>query len=277
MLPKPSSDQVMPPSSDQVMPHQLRRSSNKDNEFYDIKNYKNFPMQHGYRDPQSTKKEHIMIGGCGYFRALDNTKTVEGADLAIPMDNVQQELKESLVVAIPRLNGMGHTMEKIQIDYDNKVTHVNDKSKEGFTTITRKGGKEKVKIRPTVTSRHVDGVRLSKPKPNFYFRPVQNTKTVVAKKPTENVNLADLKNSFDALRNEDNVFTDVDNIGIDKGGASTSHGINVLDSDCDEVEHVFDETGTYMEPISSSISTNSKGQALPLMLFPMYIIASWNI
>ncbi|GJY86276.1 hypothetical protein Tco_0500302 [Tanacetum coccineum] len=177
------------------------------------------------------------------FRALDNTETVEGADLAIPMANGRssyaralieitsdQELKESLVVAIPKHNGIGHTMENIRIKYEwkpprcdackifghandqcpksNKVTHVNDKSKEGSTNVTRKGGKEKVKTRLTVTSRHVDGVRLR--------------------------------------------------------GTSTSHGINILDSDYDEVEHVFDETGTYMELISSSNSTNPKGASTPV-------------
>lgn len=61
MLPKPSSDQVM-------APHQLCRSRNYDNTFCDVKKDENRPM-HGRRDPQSTKKEqillpHQLVGSC---------------------------------------------------------------------------------------------------------------------------------------------------------------------------------------------------------------------
>ncbi|GKB47232.1 RNA-directed DNA polymerase, eukaryota, reverse transcriptase zinc-binding domain protein, partial [Tanacetum coccineum] len=125
------------------------------------------------------------------FRALDNTETVEGTDLAIPMAN-DQELKESLVVAILKLNEIGHTMEKIHIEYEWKP-----------------------------------------PRCDAY--------------------------------------------GVHLRGASTSHGINILDSDCDEVEHVFDGTGAYMELISSSKSTNLKGASTPVDVVSNSHVASSHL
>ncbi|GJZ82898.1 hypothetical protein Tco_0648071 [Tanacetum coccineum] len=41
-----------------------------------------------------------------------------------------------------------------------------------------------------------------------------------------------------------------------EGGASTSHGINMLDPDCDEVEHIFDETGeeaSYLQAFNKAL------------------------
>ncbi|GKD50392.1 zinc knuckle CX2CX4HX4C containing protein [Tanacetum coccineum] len=191
------------------------------------------------------------------FRSLDNTEKVEGADLVIPMANVQQdglsmiatklgrpimldaytstmcieswgrtsyaralveitsdqELKESIVVAIPRLNGKGHTMEKIRVKFEwkpprcdvckifghvneqcsinIKSTRINDEDQECFIIVGRKRGKGNMHNRPS--SRQIDGARLNKPKLNFQYRPVNKTKKNENKPfSLEKVNLVEL-------------------------------------------------------------------------------------
>ncbi|PWA66686.1 reverse transcriptase domain, Reverse transcriptase zinc-binding domain protein [Artemisia annua] len=82
---------------------------------------------------------------------------------------LDQDLKENLVVAIPRLNGMGYTMENIRVEYERQPPrcdackvfgHYNDQcpmninvgrsnevKEDGFTTVTRKGGRALWNIR----------------------------------------------------------------------------------------------------------------------------------
>ncbi|GJS45049.1 zinc finger, CCHC-type containing protein [Tanacetum coccineum] len=106
---------------------------------------------------------------------------------------------------------------------------------------------------------NIDGVRLTKPKPNYYYRPiskpasgngeastlqtkdnketsipVHNGKTIP---DLQNLNYVSLKNSFTALRNEDDIFdaTDVQRKKDDTFG-SPNH-----DSDDEEVEEMFVE------------------------------------
>ncbi|GKC92349.1 hypothetical protein Tco_1157791 [Tanacetum coccineum] len=72
-------------------------------------------------------------------------ESVEGADVAIPLAAVdevsfQKALVDSLVMAIPFQNGLGHSMETI--------------------------GKQNDK------PQHIDGVRLIKPQPNYFYRVV---------------------------------------------------------------------------------------------------------
>ncbi|GJS45285.1 uncharacterized protein Tco_0595406 [Tanacetum coccineum] len=280
------------------------------------------------------------------FRSLYNTKKVEGADLVIPMANVQQypgmgndarcfdcrffedglsmiatklgrpimldaytstmcmkswgrtsyaralveitsdqELKESIVVAIPRLNGKGHTMEKIRVKFEwkpprcdvckifghvneqcsknIKSTRINDEDQECFIIVGRKRGKGNMHNRPS--SRQIDGARLNKPKPNFQYRPVNKTKKNENKPfSLEKVNLVELKNSYDALRTEDNEFDSVEPPDMKTSAASSSHDVNNVDSDEDEVENVFDETSTFIEPTVSYNINDPIGTSTPV-------------
>ncbi|GKB74937.1 hypothetical protein Tco_0936349 [Tanacetum coccineum] len=75
-------------------------------------------------------------------------------------------LVELLVVAITFQNGSGHTMETIDVEYE-----VSD---DGFVEVTRKHGNGK----QTAKTRHIDGVRLTKPKPNYYYRPISKSAIV---------------------------------------------------------------------------------------------------
>ncbi|GJT98865.1 hypothetical protein Tco_1094383 [Tanacetum coccineum] len=98
-------------------------------------------------------------------------------------------LLESLVIAIPFVNGMCHSLETIEIEYewqpprctckifDHVDEHCPKKIKkdaptkvtnDGFIEVTRKNGKGK----QSSHARHIDGIRLTKPKPNYFYRPI---------------------------------------------------------------------------------------------------------
>ncbi|GKD30071.1 zinc knuckle CX2CX4HX4C containing protein, partial [Tanacetum coccineum] len=110
----------------------------------------------------------------------------------------EEELLESMVVAIPKNDGKGYTLATISIEYEWKpprcgvckvFDHVEDKcpkvvkpvvvvestknDDDGFTEVKKKKHKPK-------QPRQVEGVRLSKPKPNFYYRRVEKGETSIA-------------------------------------------------------------------------------------------------
>ncbi|GKB66160.1 zinc knuckle CX2CX4HX4C containing protein, partial [Tanacetum coccineum] len=118
-------------------------------------------------------------------------------------------LKESLVVAIPYLNGKGHSLETVDVEYEwkpprcetCKVFNHNDndcpkrekrvdQSKEvdgeGFIQVIRKNGRGKQNSMP----RQVAGIKLTKSKPNIQYRVVKdlNNKEDQTNKATINKN-----------------------------------------------------------------------------------------
>ncbi|GJS16346.1 hypothetical protein Tco_0410818 [Tanacetum coccineum] len=128
-------------------------------------------------------------------------------------------------------------------------------SDDGFVEINKKHRKGKKPSKP----KHIDGVRLTKPKPNYYYRPISkpasgngeastsqtkynketsipvcNGKTVL---DLQDLKYVSLKNSFAALRNEDDIF-DVNNVQRKK---DDTFGSSNHDSDNEEVEEVFIE------------------------------------
>ncbi|GJY71047.1 uncharacterized protein Tco_0474750 [Tanacetum coccineum] len=102
-------------------------------------------------------------------------------------------LLDSIVVAIPLPNGMGHSMETIDIEYewqpprcetckifdhnDNQcpkkvvVTNSEEKLDDGFVEVKRKGGKGKTNTH----SKQIHGIRLNKPMPSYKYRPVNKS------------------------------------------------------------------------------------------------------
>ena len=108
----------------------------------------------------------------------------------------KEALLDSLVVAIPYPNGSGHSLEKIDIEYEWKPPRcetckvfdhnddgcpkrvkpvVKDKllvDEEGFVEAYKKKGKGKLQG----TNRQVDGIRFQKPKVSYYYRPVTKPK-----------------------------------------------------------------------------------------------------
>ncbi|GJX80283.1 uncharacterized protein Tco_0328432 [Tanacetum coccineum] len=78
------------------------------------------------------------------------------------------------------------------------------------------------------------------------------------------VNLVELKNSYDALRTEDNEFNSVEPPYMKTCAASSSHDVNNVDPDEDEVENVFDETSTFIEPTVSYNINDPIGTSTPV-------------
>ncbi|GKA77618.1 hypothetical protein Tco_0784079 [Tanacetum coccineum] len=103
----------------------------------------------------------------------------------------EKDLMESIIIAIPLSNGKGHTFATIDIEYEWQpprcstcqiFDHVTDQcpklpkvvvpaseKDDGFAKVKRK--KNKVKQHPK--ARPIDGIRLNKPMPNFYYRKVE--------------------------------------------------------------------------------------------------------
>ncbi|GJX36435.1 hypothetical protein Tco_0247992 [Tanacetum coccineum] len=118
----------------------------------------------------------------------------------------ENALMDSLVVAIPFQNGSGHTMETIDIEYEwqpprfdmCKIFDHNDDqylkkvkadvpdqvSDDGFVEVTCKHGNGK-----NSKSKHIDGVRLTKPKLNYYYRPVSKPVNVNGEASTSQPNV----------------------------------------------------------------------------------------
>ncbi|GJX81113.1 reverse transcriptase domain, reverse transcriptase zinc-binding domain protein [Tanacetum coccineum] len=175
--------------------------------------------------------------------------------------SAEEELKDSIVIAIPLSNGKGHTLAKIEVEYEwnpprcntcKVFDHVNDKCpknpkvdaptkavNDGFTVVTKR------KLKPNQKNKQVEGVRLSKPALNLQYRRVDKTDSsrINEKVNNEPINLKTnvpipkkinvlnipTQNSFGALTDDE-----------EKGDMTT---ILNEDSDCEEVdaEMVFDD------------------------------------
>ncbi|GJX36125.1 RNA-directed DNA polymerase, eukaryota, reverse transcriptase zinc-binding domain protein [Tanacetum coccineum] len=154
-------------------------------------------------------------------------------------------LKESLAVAIPFLNGMGHSLETMEVEYEwqpprcesckifdhrdaecPKNVKVVDSTppvedEDGFTQVKRKNGKGKQDGK----AKHVAGIHLTKPKPKLVYREAQkpptnhndkattsNSDSSVRKdnqptmQPEDGINIVSLYNSFESLMEKDKVL-----------------------------------------------------------------------
>ncbi|GJS56483.1 zinc knuckle CX2CX4HX4C containing protein [Tanacetum coccineum] len=177
--------------------------------------------------------------------------------------SAEEELKNSIVIAIPLINGKGHTLASIDVEYEwnpprcntcKVFDHVNDKCpknpkvdaptkavNDGFTVVTKR------KLRKKQQNKQVEGVRLSKPALNLQYRKVDKDVTAkksdilnakpaqqplipkpTLKKPNELV--VSTKNSFGALNVEEELEKNISNIVND-------------DSDDEEMDEtiVFDD------------------------------------
>nr|GFC63484.1 hypothetical protein [Tanacetum cinerariifolium] len=112
----------------------------------------------------------------------------------------EKDLKEEVIIAVPLLNGEGQLMV---ID-----EHVTKKTKahDGFTTVRNR--KNKGRKIATDNARHIDGLKLNKPKPKYVWNVKSNKHNT--KKNTVNkddVNLIKLMNNFSVLQDEDIVIS----------------------------------------------------------------------
>ncbi|GKD79561.1 zinc knuckle CX2CX4HX4C containing protein [Tanacetum coccineum] len=118
-------------------------------------------------------------------------------------------LKESMVVVIPYLNGKGHSLEPVDVEYEwkpprcetckvfdhndidcpkreKRVDQSKEVDREGFIQVIRKNGRGKQNSMP----RQVAGIKLTKLKPNIQYRVVKdlNNKEDQTNKATINKN-----------------------------------------------------------------------------------------
>ncbi|GJV76486.1 zinc knuckle CX2CX4HX4C containing protein [Tanacetum coccineum] len=122
------------------------------------------------------------------------------------------------------------------------------------------------------------GNRVFTPKPKFVYRPVNNRNNVSTSK-TPNKEGIPTGNMFSLLDNEDvkKEKRSVHSSGGKNNGMSVVYeaaGTQIDESDDDDVENVYDETGTFMV---TKIPFRMRGKALPVWTFLMFSIASWNI
>ncbi|GKD16812.1 hypothetical protein Tco_1205970, partial [Tanacetum coccineum] len=138
-------------------------------------------------------------------------------------------------------------------------------SNDGFVEVTRKHGKGKQNSK----SWHIDGVRLTKPKPNYYYRPVSKPVNVNGEAATSqpNVNkerstpkpnnkgkdvsnlqeiIVSLQTSFDTLMEKDKNFE----VNNETWKASNDVESILDDSDSGEVKNVFvEDNGKHMDDL----------------------------
>ncbi|GJX83055.1 RNA-directed DNA polymerase, eukaryota, reverse transcriptase zinc-binding domain protein [Tanacetum coccineum] len=109
------------------------------------------------------------------------------------------DLKKEVIMAVPNEDGTSYTREVISVEY------------EWQPQVKRKKNKDK-KADQQPRARHIDGIRLTKPKPNFYWQKTDTNKSgadLVNKGPTDansfidKVNGPSTSNSFDILNNVD--------------------------------------------------------------------------
>ena len=127
-------------------------------------------------DSMTSKMCEEAWGRCSFARVLIEVSS-------------ENDLKDSLIVAIPLMEEEGFSKVTIRVEYEWKPPrchscrifgHDIDQcpkrpreaastqlADDGFVEVTRKQGKGKQPEK----GRHIDGVRLNKPKPSYYYRP----------------------------------------------------------------------------------------------------------
>ncbi|GJY08342.1 hypothetical protein Tco_0375396 [Tanacetum coccineum] len=121
---------------------------------------------------------------------------------------------------------------------------------DSFVEVTQKG-----KVKHASKLRHIDDIRLTKPKPNYFYRPVSKSANVHGKASTSlpkervhtntqpaakkvssksaDINIISFKNSFDTLKDQDDMF-ETDKSDWQK--SSNNIESTVHDSDSEEVD-----------------------------------------
>nr|GEU41752.1 hypothetical protein [Tanacetum cinerariifolium] len=167
------------------------------------------------------------------------------------------KIHKEVTMAGSLLNEEGHVKEKMIVDYDwkpprcsecNVFGHdINDCPKrivepakeatdqtDGFTTVrTRKSKGKKVE---NETNKHIEGLKLSKPKPKYTWSVKSNqNKDKASKSVQHDSNGVTLKNNFIALQDDDTFdYNNDPNLY-----ASTSKNVNEVESEVEEIDNEF--------------------------------------
>nr|GEW59701.1 hypothetical protein [Tanacetum cinerariifolium] len=138
--------------------------------------------------------------------------------------SADKELMESLVVAIPHSSGKGHSFATVEVEYEwqpprctkclifdhvtdqcpknPKVKVVANEKDDGFIEVKRKKNKAKHNVKP----RQIDGVRLSKPPINFYYRKVEKGETSRPTAPAETNSKEQQKDDSDQIGRKEQII-----------------------------------------------------------------------
>nr|GEZ50859.1 hypothetical protein [Tanacetum cinerariifolium] len=181
-----------------------------------------------------------------------------------------KERKETMVIVIPNLEDNGYTRETVTIEYEWKppcctqckifghvienCPHVTkgaakknvEIDNEGFQTVGNHGiGKKQ--------NERVMGFKQK----NFVYRPVSNVKsTTNTKKKVNEVEKSSTNTQNKVVSSRNQVLNE-----------TNDH------FDEDDVENVYDETGSFL----ANVNKETKGASTPLKWFLMFSVASWNI
>ncbi|GKC53248.1 hypothetical protein Tco_1075993 [Tanacetum coccineum] len=181
----------------------------------------------------------------------------EGADLTIPRSSVA-EVNERLANSLYGCSTckiFGHTIDSCPKHVGIEPCALATDPDEGFQQVGKKHGKRKLGGSRIESSKNVGGVVLNKPKPRFFYRPKSN-------KPDPN-GASTSKN----LSSENEVLTsnsaNKTNVLKTLNSFATLPSTDFMDDDesDDEVENVYDETGTFMKP---NTVKESEGASTPV-------------
>nr|GEU29673.1 hypothetical protein [Tanacetum cinerariifolium] len=157
----------------------------------------------------------------------------------------KKAIVDSLVVAIPFQDEKCPKHAK-----DVNLTQVSD---DGFVEVIHKNGKGKHTSKP----RHIDGVWLTKPKLNYYYRPISKKATT---QPNNKGKDMSLHNLFDALMEEGKIFE------VNNKTWKASNDV-MDDSDSEEVKNIFVEDNE--KPMDSLVDDVRKKVDAPPKKAPM--------
>ncbi|GJT39899.1 hypothetical protein Tco_0939764 [Tanacetum coccineum] len=201
------------------------------------------------------------------------------------------DLLDLVVMAITFQDRSGHFMETIDIEYEwrpprcdtckifdhtdeqcpkkPKTTTPIQVKDDGFVEVARKHGKGKLVSNP----RHIDGIRLTKPIPNYFYRPISKSTNAQGETSSYQHKAQDHANTQPATKTKpDPKSNDVDQINDSRG--------TINESDSEEIKNVFEERPTITVGVSSSgvqEGASTPYDEVPHVYKGSRIILGWNL
>ncbi|XP_022003057.1 uncharacterized protein LOC110900477 [Helianthus annuus] len=187
-------------------------------------------------------------GRSSYARALIEVQA--GADL-----------KKSVNVAIPSLEGDGHSVAEVKIEYDWEPLRCSSCCVFGHDVSScpknlqvvpngdsGKNGDEFQVVGAKKKKASTQGLHIKNQKPKVVYRPVAKSKPNSAVK---NSNQVSTSNPFDSLKDDDGNGTTVGRVAGNQGGTTVGRvekkpSSDRQESDEEEVEEVYNETSAFM-------------------------------
>nr|GEU58932.1 hypothetical protein [Tanacetum cinerariifolium] len=180
-----------------------------------------------------------VLGRIGFARALievsANTELKHKVTMVVPIVDATKEdnfktisyTKEKICVEYEwkppvchNCHILGHTIDQCPKCAPTIPKPTMDVANDGFTIVVTK--KNKRKGVEHAQKKQIEGLRFNKPKTTFVYLPKQPQLTVAKPLVDEPINLAEHKNQFDVLRDQDDLLREV-NVGESSGGTEKSN------------------------------------------------------